>query len=44
METKVCGGTGYVVEILDRAWVMETCGLEFWCSVTWSVTASAKGL
>ena len=37
-ETKVCGGTGYTVEILDRAWAVETHGLELRCSVTRSVT------
>ena len=25
-------------EILEQAWIMGTCGLEFRCSVTWSVT------
>ena len=38
METKVCGETGYAVEILDRAWVLEMRGLEFRCSVTLCVT------
>ena len=38
METKVCGGMGYMVEDLEQALIMGTCGLEFWCGVTWSVT------